>query len=319
MAVGLPRQSVASGSVDALPGHPGRRRFSFSLLNGYRPLSLNLLVASLAGLTLGCFGVSKPSPPNEHTQVIGQTFPTPRFTNHLGLVFVAVPGTSVRFCIWETRVRDFRAFVRASGYAVGKSMYVQGSTNWELRTGFNWQHPGFLQTDEHPVVGVNWQDARVFCDWLTRQERGSGQLAATQLYRLPTDAEWSLAVGLTNETGSTPHEKFLGIRHVFPWGTNWPPTTLTGNFAADLELDPFAHTAPVGSFRPNFLGLCDLAGNVAEWCEDWWDAPHEFRVLRGSTWNNDCITCLMSSYRFPNVPDMRNDYYGFRIVLAETN
>ena len=237
------------------------------------------------------------------------------WTNSLGMTFVPVPGTRVLFCIWETRVQDFSAFVQATRHDTGNAMYVAGTHGWETRLGFNWQKSGFDQSSTHPVVGVNWDDAQAFCRWLTESERQAGLIKEQQCYRLPTDAEWSLAVGLTNETGRTPHEKFLGVRDVFPWGTNWPPPKAAGNFDPSLGVDPFARTAPVGSFAANRYGLFDLAGNISEWCEDWWDEEEKFRVLRGAAWNNDCHLCLMSSYRFPNLPAMRIDYYGFRVVL----
>ncbi|HKB89622.1 MAG TPA: SUMF1/EgtB/PvdO family nonheme iron enzyme [Opitutaceae bacterium] len=53
-------------------------------------------------------------------------------------------------------------------------------------------------------MGVSWDDAKAFCEWLTKQERGSGALPEGMHYRLPTDEEWSVAVGLDSEPGNTP-------------------------------------------------------------------------------------------------------------------
>lgn len=241
--------------------------------------------------------------------------PSSPWVNSLGMKFVSVPGTHVRFAVWETRVCDFDAFVRATGYDAGRAMFVAESNRWELHQGFNWHNPGFPQSPTDPVVGVNWHDAKAFCRWLTEKEHAEGLLTAAQRYRLPTDLEWSRAVGLTNEPGRTSQERFVQVKDVYPWGTNSPPPINSGNFAPSFGVDSFPRTSPVGSFPANRYGLHDLAGNVIEWCEDWWNQQERFRVLRGSGWHTDCLSCLLSSYRYPNLPDLRIDYYGFRVVL----
>jgi formylglycine-generating enzyme required for sulfatase activity len=233
--------------------------------------------------------------------------------------FVPLPGTRLLCSVWETRVRDFEAFVRATGHDAGRTMFIVQSNRWEERAGFNWQNPGFAQGPDHPVVGVNWHDAVAFCDWLTATERAAGLLTPTQRYRLPTDLEWSRAVGLTNEPGSTPQQRFVQVPHLYPWGTNATPSRHAANLGPVFDVDPFERTAPVGTFPPNALGLHDLAGNVIEWCDDAWDTPPRYKVLRGSGWHTDCASCLLSSYRYPNLPELRIDYYGFRPVLDLTD
>lgn len=229
--------------------------------------------------------------------------------------FVPLRGSSILVSIWETRVQDFEVFVRATRHDTGNAMFVAESNRWELRPGFNWRNPGFPQGTTHPVVGVNWGDAQAFCWWLTQKERAAGRLGDGQRYRLPTDDEWSRAVGLTNEPGRTPQERFVQVKDVYPWGTHAVPPASVGNLSPLLHVDPFERTSPVGSFTPDPQGLCDLVGNVIEWCDDWWNAAERFRVLRGSGWHTDCTSCLLSSYRSPNLPDLRIDYYGFRVVL----
>lgn len=188
--------------------------------------------------------------------------PGQTYENILGMKFVPVPGTAVLFCIWETRVQDFAAFVQATGYDATEGVYSLRQGNWG-QYGDSWKSPGFPQGDTHPVVGVNEADAKAFCAWLTKQERAAGRLAADQEYRLPTDAEWTAAAG--------PDE--------FPWGKQWPPPRGAGNYAGNeardgdwpsnwniLEgySDGYARTAPVGSFTANRHGLYDLGGNVSE-------------------------------------------------------
>lgn len=231
------------------------------------------------------------------------------------MIFSPVAGTRVWFSVWETRVQDFTAFVQATRYDAGQGMHVAVSNGWELRAGFNWQNPGFAQGPTHPVVGVNWEDAQAFCRWLTQRENALKLLRAGQRYRLPTDLEWSRAAGLGDEPGATPQERFVKVLGVYPWGTNTPPPAGVGNLHPSLGVDNFERTASVGSFPTERYGLHDLTGNVIEWCEDWWNDPRRYRVLRGSGWHTDCPSCLLSSYRYPNFPEMRIDYYGFRVVL----
>ena len=166
------------------------------------------------------------------------------YTNSLGMKFVPVAGTEVSFSVWDTRVQDYRAYAEANDGVDNES----------------WKNPGFAQEDTHPVVNVSWHDAKAFCAWLSRKEG--------KTYRLPTDAEWSLAVGLEDEPGGTPREKSGQIKGVYPWGTDWPPPRGAGNYAdaacqkkhsnqtiiAGYD-DGYAETSPVGSFDPNQYGL----------------------------------------------------------------
>jgi serine/threonine protein kinase len=238
--------------------------------------------------------------------------------NSLGMKFVPVPGTSVLFSIWETRVRDYEAYAQANPGVGGSWKDVK------------WEGVPVSDGPDHPVVCVSWDEAKAFCDWLTKKEREAGRVGPQQEYRLPTDAEWSLAVGLEKEPGSTPDQKDAKIKEVYPWGTNWPPTAGAGNFA-DVTAkkrfptwsimegydDGYATTAPVGKFRANKYGLYDLGGNVWEWCEDFYGANSGSRVFRGgSWWYFVAPDVLLSSRRLYNLPDYRSDAVGFRVVLA---
>jgi hypothetical protein len=253
------------------------------------------------------------------------------YVNSLGMKFVPVPGTRVLFSIWETRVKDFAAFVEVTKYDVPGEMYAVDD-NREWAVGRTWKDPGFAQTGEHAVCGVSWLDATAFCEWLTEQERKAGRITSKQSYRLPTDEEWSAAVGLEKESGSTPEERDGKVKGVYPWGTKVPPPAGAGNYAgseartggwlSDWQTiegyrDGYARTSPVGSFEPNAYGIYDLGGNVWEWCQDWWNAEKKFRVLRGASWVNNWPRDLLSSRRFRNSPESRWDTRGFRCVLSE--
>ncbi len=235
------------------------------------------------------------------------------FTNDLGMKFVDVPGTDVLMCIHETRYKDFEAYAAE----------VPGAMNFWANGVERGLDPVVENRGDHPVMRVNWQEAQSFCDWLSKKERRN--------YRLPTDREWSFAVGIgeseewTKET--TPATVF---RHptAFPWGTEWPPPDGAGNFSDETRMefapsdtpyfegrtDGFANDAPVMSFKPNQLGLYDLSGNVSEWVEDWWDARRKFHALRGSSWNDSKKESLLSSSRI-NGTMIVHSTYGFRCVV----
>ncbi len=217
------------------------------------------------------------------------------FTNSLGMKFV--PVGDVRVSVWETRVQDYATFLQA--------------------TGRRYEPTDFQQAPTHPIVKVNWFDAVAFCKWLTEKERDENVIEDRQSYRLPTDKEWSLAVGLQNEIGGTPQARDGKIKNEFPWGKQWPPPPNAGNYGIPQKRGA---TAPVGSFKANSLGLYDLGGNVWEWCADTYKGgsggTRDWGVLRGGSWATTNKLEMQSSYR--NVVDRneRDVIYGFRCVLA---
>ncbi|HWB58727.1 MAG TPA: SUMF1/EgtB/PvdO family nonheme iron enzyme [Chthoniobacteraceae bacterium] len=203
------------------------------------------------------------------------------FVNSLGMEFIAVPGMKGLFGIWDTRVQDYRAYAKANPGVDGR-----------------WKNPGFKQGEDHPVVMVSWRDATAFCLWLTQKERKEGKIGQDQEYRLPTDNEWSVAVGAGK----------------YPWGNDWPPPrdgAGAGNYAPALAVDDFQNTSPVGSFKANQYGLYDMGGNVWQRCED--------RVVRGASWYDYDPGRLLCSSRFNDAPDFRNDRDGFRCVLVSVS
>ena len=218
--------------------------------------------------------------------------------------FAPVPKIPVLVAIWETRVRDYAAFARA--------------------TGLPWKAPA--DGPECPVGNVSYMDALLFCDWLTRTEEAAGRLKPGQHFRLPTDAEWSAAAGIAPEAGSTLRERDDASDKAFPWGADWPPPPGAGNFrgfnptnsgaTTGTNGDIYERLAPVGSFDPNRHGIFDLAGNAAEMVSDFIAPELGLHATRGGSFRDDTEQGLRSRARGVGESDRRSaPYIGFRIVL----
>ena len=195
-----------------------------------------------------------------------------------------------------------------------------------------------LDEDEQPVVEVSWAQAAAYCNWmsdldglprfyLTDGDAITGFNPGATGYRLPTEAEWAWA---SRQTG-LPAEEMR-----FPWGRNLPPPDRYGNFSdrAAAHLvgrvifgynDNYIVAAPVGTFAANAVDLFDLAGNVSEWTNDFYEIPEpepvtdplgpasgEYHVIRGSSWMHGTVTELRLSFRDYG-SDGRQDV-GFRVA-----
>lgn len=211
------------------------------------------------------------------------------------MLFVPIPRYKTLLSVIPVRVCDYEAFCRKRGIPSIA--------------------PDFPQGEDHPAVHVNWHEARAFCDWLTLREHDKGILPPELRYRLPTDAEWSAAVGLPNEPQTSPKFRCSKLPG-YPWGSQFPPPPGAGNYSRILGVDPFDETSPVGSFAPNFLGIYDLGGNVWEWCNDLYNVGQKERVARGASCFNDGEDYLRSSYRDPCDADHRRNNGGFRLALS---
>ena len=235
--------------------------------------------------------------------------------NSLGMKFVPVKGTKVLFCVHHTRHAD---------YAVYAAEVPGVAPIWKSQN-----FHGFAITshaDDCPVVTVSWDDARAFCAWLSKKEHKN--------YRLPTDREWSIAVGTDAEEkwteGVTPETVFKS-QTGFPWGNQWPPPEGAGNYSDQSRKrkapreearyitnydDGYPILSPVMSFKPNKFGLYDMGGNAWQWCEDFWNADEKEHVMRGGSWDRYERSLLLSSARLHHLPDLRSGNFGFRIVLV---
>ena len=241
------------------------------------------------------------------------------FVNALGMKFVPVPGTGVLFCIHETRRKDYAVYAEENMGVNDRWKTALSEPLGEAALSGN--------ADSHPVVNVSWDDSGDFCAWLSKKEG--------KHYRLPTDAEWSLAVGLGETenpaSGDTPAMLSGRDPTTVPGGGRLPPNPkiVAGNYSDETKgwrpptarilpgyHDGFAITAPVMTYVPNQFGVYDLGGNVWEWCADWLDDARTLRILRGASWTDARRLLLLSSFRHPAEHDHRlNENCGFRVVL----
>ena len=180
-------------------------------------------------------------------------------------------------------------------YEVTNARYKKFMDATGHRSPLHWDDSRY-NAPNHPVVGVNWYDAQAYAKWAGK--------------RLPTEAEWEKAVrgGLTGKK--------------YPCGDKLAQDAANCNGAS--KRDEWKYTAPVGSFSPNGYGLYDMAGNVREWCADWYDSysssPQNnptgpgsgaWRVLRGGSWrcHDDCLRC---ANRYAYFPSETCNLIGFR-------
>lgn len=186
----------------------------------------------------------------------------------------------------EVTNRQFAAFVKATGYltvaerapdpkdfpGAPKELLVPGSLVftppagrvsldehyawWRYVPGANWKHPegpasSIDGRDDHPVVHVCWDDAMAYTRWAGK--------------RLPTEAEWEYAA-----RGGLDQKRYVWGDQFRPEG-KWQVNNWQGDFPSqNTASDGYVKTAPVGTFPANGFGLVDMAGNVWEWCADWY-------------------------------------------------
>jgi sulfatase modifying factor 1 len=179
----------------------------------------------------------------------------------------------------------------------------------------------------YPVVNVSWNDCNAFCEWLSGKEGKN--------YRLPTEAEWEYACrARTNTrfwTGDDPESLAYKENVADRTAKTYVGESITLSWKYIKAEDGQALTAPVGSFRSNGFGLYDMAGNVSEWCGDWYGADYgeriagksavdprgpptgSFRVIRGGGWDNNPVNCRSASRLSGRATD-RGASLGFRVV-----
>jgi formylglycine-generating enzyme required for sulfatase activity len=174
---------------------------------------------------------------------------------------------------------------------------------------------------DHPVVYVTWYDAQAYCQWLSEK--------TGKAYRLPTEAEWEKAA-----RGGLPSPEVGGGAggggFIYPWGDEWDPAK------CNTEESGVGDTTPVGQYSPEGdspYGCADMAGNVWEWCADWFDedayknredgvqdpqGPEggDYRVLRGGSYYNDHTIARAACRDWHDPLYDFDDYLGFRVAAS---
>ena len=203
--------------------------------------------------------------------------------------------------------QEYRRFVDAGGYENKEYWTPEG---WRWREEEKIIEPEYLHDRKwnggnFPVVGVSWYEAVAYACWLAK-EMGKP-------YRLPTEAEWEKAARGTK-----------GL--IYPWGNEFDKNK------CNYRETRLGRTSPVGIFPggESPYGCVDMAGNVWEWCLDWFgdeyykDSPDRspkgpdngsYRVVRGGSWGRDAASCR-ASFRYYDDPAARWLYRGFRLARS---
>lgn len=250
-------------------------------------------------------------------QYRGDTCQRSWYTNQSPQHRVYVDG----YWIMRTEVTNaqYGRFVDAGGYTTERYWTGEG---WAWRTQNNISAPSWwtdvrFNGGDYPVVGVGWYEAVAYANWLA--ERTGMAL------RLPTEAEWEKAA--RGEDG-----------RIYPWGDEWDGSRLnycdsncTQDWKDTSQDDGYQYTAPAGSYPAGAspYGVLDMAGNVWEWVQDWYDSGYyadsplanptgpemgTYRVIRGGSWYSNA-SVGRSAYRHGfNIPGIRVSSMGLRLV-----
>ncbi len=240
---------------------------------------------------------------------------------------VAIPHA---YAIGRTEITrgQFARFVQATHWRPdGPCSFLPDAfgAKWTTDMAHDWLHPGYAQTDNHPVVCVNLADANAYATWLSTM--------TGRHFRLPSNVEWEYAAraGTTtahwwdNREDASNFCSFANLSDVsrarkYNHGVVEP----SGYFACN---DGYANTAPVASFIPNPWGLYDMLGNVWEWTADCLNAdqinaPTDPRARggdctshmdRGSSWGNS-PKYVRAAAQHPDLVAARTSVLGFRLV-----
>jgi formylglycine-generating enzyme required for sulfatase activity len=178
--------------------------------------------------------------------------------------------------------------------------------------GHGYGHPRFIQTDDHPVIGVSYFEAEAYCKW------AGG--------RLPTEAEYEKAARWTG-TRST----------LYPYGDTWDPEKSNNPLDHNPAGGGFKvnQSAPVGSYPAGAspYGCMDMIGNAYEWCAGWaksypgsstpFDHSGKYRVVKGGCWDDPEVSCAFRSWYLPpsssGTGPGDSDYIGFRMARTIDN
>ena len=230
-------------------------------------------------------------------------------------------GRTFAVGVKEVTRGEFGRFVSETGHSTGNTCGAYEGGEWKKNSGRSWRNPGFSQTDGHPVVCVNWHDARAYAEWLSGKT-GEG-------YRLLSESEWEYVARAGTGTSRYWGEGESGQCR-YANGTDETSGDLGwGKASCD---DGHARTSPVGRYEKNGYGLYDVLGNAWEWVEDCWNESYRGAPTDGSAWESgDCSRrvlrggswvsgprFLRSAFRIRDSTGIRNNFIGFRVARTLT-
>jgi formylglycine-generating enzyme required for sulfatase activity len=236
-------------------------------------------------------------------------------------------------------------------YEVTKALW-DNVYNWGITHGYSFDNAGSDKAATHPVQTVSWYDCVKWCNARSEKEGRtpayytdaglsvryrSGQVDVQNVwvkwntgYRLPTDAEWEKAArgGASGQRFSWGNTISESQANYYSTGTSYYTYDLSNTgYHPTFNDGVYPYTSPVGYFAPNGYGLYDMAGNVCQWCWDWYGlyssgsqtdprgpASGSYRVLRGGSWDGYAINCRAAN-RIGSGPTFRGYDVGFRSVL----
>jgi formylglycine-generating enzyme required for sulfatase activity len=237
-------------------------------------------------------------------------------TNTIGMKFVYIkPGTFMMGSPTDEPGRGSdetrHQVTLTKGYYMQTTEVTQGQ--WKAVMDNN---PSYFSScgDNCPVEYVSWNDVQEFITALNQKEK-------TDVYRLPTEAEWEYAA----RAGSTSAYSFGNDSTLLSKYGNFCDSKCTYSWRDDNQNDQYKNTAPVKSYMPNAWGLYDMHGNVWEWCQDWYGSYPDisvtdpggassgsYRVLRGGGWYYYAQYCR-SAGRYYFSPGYRGSNLGLRL------
>lgn len=219
---------------------------------------------------------------------------------------------------------EFEAFVKATGHKAEGGCRTWTGFEFKVEKGRDWRSPGFDQTEDHPVVCVNWEDASAYAKWVSDRTAKS--------YRLMSETEAEYAARGTTVIDQRQPRYFFGNEETdlcsYANASDQTAKEKAFNRTFAACKDGYVYTAPAGRFKANAFGLHDVHGNVSSWTKDCWHATYEgapsdgsaresgdcsLRVLRGGSWFSD-PRFLRAAYRGRDGPDYRDDDVGFRLA-----
>lgn len=195
--------------------------------------------------------------------------------------------------------------------------------------------------ENYPMILVSWYGAAAYTNWRSQLEGrvpcyDTGPWSCSfsaNGYRLPTEAEWERAARGGAAGHRFPWADTNEIRHAranyYSSSSFLYDTSLTRGYHPDYDDDGLPYTSPVGVFAPNAYGLYDMAGNVMQWCNDWYtnvyyaSSPYEdprgpasgtLRAVRGGSWSVGASISRCAD-RFGDDPTHRSDETGFRVAM----